>query len=84
MRAPRTWSRIWTAPWAALAVMLALLPAMPILAAGETTDWEPVLRLQLKDNNSCELEKVLFAREMQLGGDTGLEGRLRGCCGIGQ
>ena len=79
MRTPRTWASTRASSVLAIAVAAGLLGqiAMPLSAADAPTDWEPVLKLQLQDNNSCRLEKVLFVREMQLGGETGLEGRIR-------
>lgn len=43
--------------------------------AGEP--WLGVLKAQLKDNSNCRLDRVLFAREVKLGADVGLEGRAR-------
>lgn len=76
MQAPST--RIASAPVVALAATLvALMMPLPVGAAEDSAVWASVLRLQLQDNNNCRMEKVLFARELQLGGETGLEGRIR-------
>ena len=56
---------------------LVAVVALPSFAADEPAEWQRVLRLQLQDNNSCRLEKVIFVREIQLGGEAGLEGRIR-------
>lgn len=61
------------------AVLSAALPAaLPAAGQGSAEQpWLSVLRLQLLDNNHCQIDKVLFSREMTLGTETGLEGRLR-------
>lgn len=43
--------------------------------AGDAS-WLAVLRLQLRDNNHCQIDKVLFSRQIPLGADVGLEGRV--------
>jgi hypothetical protein len=70
--------RVRTSLWPALVLLALTLPAMPASAQekGEQA-WLAVLRLQLRDNNHCQLEKVIFSREIELGNETGLEGRIR-------
>ena len=38
---------------------------------------ETLLKLQLKERYACDFEKILFAREIELGGTKTLEGRVR-------
>ena len=38
--------------------------------------WVTVLKMQLKESANCVVERILFARELKLGQDVGLEGRV--------
>ncbi len=42
-----------------------------------TPTWQGVLALQLKDEYRCDLDKVLFDRDLDAGGRSSKEGRIR-------
>ncbi len=42
-----------------------------------TPTWQSVLALQLKDEYRCDLDKVLFDRDVEAGGKVAKEGRAR-------
>lgn len=62
---------------------LLLMPAFGVPDAhGEETKpsaptWQGVLTLQLKDEHRCDLDKVLFDRDVEAGGRVSKEGRVR-------
>lgn len=66
-----------------IAGAMLLLPAVGVRSAhGEEnkTDaptWQGVLALQLKDEHRCDLDKVLFDRDIDAGGRLSKEGRVR-------
>jgi len=71
-------------PGGRLGVAMALVVGLAVINGGKARaadasdrSWEPVLRLQLQDKYNCALEEVLYVRELKLGKDTGLEGRVR-------
>lgn len=66
---------------ATLAVMAAGLPFGSDAKAADpvelTQAQQTLLELQLKERYSCIFEKILFAREIEIGGTRQLEGRIR-------
>lgn len=67
-----------------IAAIVMLLAASSSLQAGasreeayEREPWHTVLRLQLRQSHNCQLDEVLYVRELPLGQDVGLEGRVR-------
>lgn len=51
--------------------------ALPLSRAEEPETWQTVLRGQLRQSHNCRLDRVIYVRELHLGQDTGLEGRVR-------
>lgn len=70
--APRTRA---AAPSLGLLLCLAGLAGYP--AAAEEQEWLRLLRLQVKGSHSCDVEHLVFSREVPVGGETTVEGRLR-------
>lgn len=60
----------------AAAAMIAGL-ATPAATRAESPEWLGVLALQLKDAYNCDLDEVVFVREVPLGGTVSTEGRAR-------
>lgn len=64
-----------------LACLLAV--AAPSVHAADTTSkdtppaWQAILALQLKDQYRCDLDKVLFDRDVEVGSRKSKEGRAR-------
>ena len=62
--------------------MFILAVSSPQGAQGEENNstaptWQGVLALQLKDGHRCDFDKVLFDRDIDVGGRTTKEGRVR-------
>lgn len=75
--------RTLTCALAGLAAMIVLAP-MTVSNSAQAEDgkpgvptWQSVLALQLKDEYRCDLEKVLFDRDVEAGGQVAKEGRAR-------
>ncbi|HRY06302.1 MAG TPA: hypothetical protein P5114_04215 [Hyphomicrobiaceae bacterium] len=74
---------------ASLAGSLFVILAGPVILAGGIADargeeakdsaptWQSVLTLQLKDQHRCDLDKVLFERDVEVGASVSKEGRVR-------
>lgn len=65
-----------------MGMAVCLLVLAPVGAQGEEAKpsaptWQSVLSLQLKDEYRCDLDKVLFDRDVDVGGRTSKEGRVR-------
>lgn len=60
---------------------VALLGSSPAIAAEEAKpavpQWQEILALQLLETYRCDLDKVLFVRELKVGESTSSEGRAR-------
>lgn len=57
--------------------VLGMLQGQPSIAQqGERDPWLVVLRQQLRQSHNCTLAEVLFVRELPLGQDFGVEGRV--------
>lgn len=80
-RAVRTARMSAGAALAASAVALVAVAAGPAVhaqdAKPETPTWQNVLALQLRDEYRCDMDKVLFDRDVDVGGRTSKEGRAR-------
>lgn len=65
---------------------LVLLAAMGMMAtpaiAADTPNWLPILKLQIREANGCDVVEVVNSRDMKVGENTGTEGRAR--CGDGR
>ena len=63
------------------AITTAVLAMAAFGAAGsvmaEDPPWRMVLELQLRDLHRCTLERIVSVRELQVGSDLGMEGRVR-------
>lgn len=71
-----------SAPHMALAALAAIVLAMPIASAEEAKKdeapaWLNILALQLKSEYNCDLDEVLFDRNLDLAGKTSKEGKAR-------
>ncbi len=66
---------------AVLAVALVVFTMQPRQALSETVELTPaqmtLLELQLKDSYKCKLAKILFSREIEVGGKVQLDGRVQ-------
>ena len=59
-------------------IVTSLLHMQPVAAEEPNSDpWVAILRLQLRQSHNCNLAEVLYVREVPLGRDVGLEGRVR-------
>lgn len=65
----------------ALAVCIWATAATSVGALAEekpaTPQWQSILAIQLRDSHKCELEKILFSRDVKVGEQTSTEGRAR-------
>jgi hypothetical protein len=80
------WPRPLKLSLASAATAVIMLVSPPALAADEvkpaaqeaaTPTWQSVLTLQLNDEYNCILDKVLFDRDIEVGGHISKEGRAR-------
>lgn len=62
---------------AGLAAMLALPQARAAEPEKPAPEWQGVLALQLKSEYHCDLDKILFHREVPVGDQMSTEGRIR-------
>lgn len=70
---------MWSArSWiAGVAVALAIVPACAHAAAGGEPSWLPLLRQVLAAEKRCNLEHVVWVRELPVGDSIALDGRVR-------
>lgn len=60
----------------ALLAMLLAVGAAPAAALAEE-QWLVLLRSQIKDSHNCAIQHIVFVREIPVGKETTIEGRLR-------
>lgn len=65
-----------------LSILLALALALSVLAqavppASAEEPWLAFLRHQIKSSHNCDIEHLVFSREVPVGNETTIEGRLR-------
>ncbi len=57
--------------------LIGLAPAANSAAVELSTSQQTLLKSQLNENYHCELGEILFSREIEIGGEKQLEGRIR-------
>lgn len=66
---------------ALLGAVVTLLPLLPTKSAGAAEEpadqWQVLLQLQLKESYHCDLDTILYVREVPVGNQTSTEGRIR-------